>query len=258
MRALVFIFLSALTSTVFGQQDFVVTRKSDTLYGRVNVMSYDLIDRVQINANKKKQTFTATEVRSVHLDSATLVPVQYNNTIRLMRVLRSGFLSYYAFKLPNQTAYEGRLMVKLGAAPQEVPNIGFKRIMAEYLSDCGELVNEIKNGDMSRREVELMVDKYNECIKRPQTVAAEQPVVVTVQPSDELTASFDILTQRIENSTLPSKKDALEMLKDISGKSRRNENIPTYLIEGLKSAVAADEQIKNDVNKLAALLAKGK
>jgi hypothetical protein len=256
MRALIFFVFAGLAFPGYAQEDFLVTRKSDTLRGKITIMSYDLVDRVQVNANKKRQTFAATELRAVHMDTAKLVPVQYNNSIRMMKVIRSGYLSYYAFKLPNQSGYEGRLLMKLGAPPQEVPNIGFKRIMADYLSDCGGLVSEIKSGDMSRREIEPMIDRYNDCVARPKVATQEQPVAVTVQPSDELTTMFDLLLQKIEASSLPSKKDALEMLNDMSGKSKRNETIPTYLIEGLKSAVADDAQLKDDVEKLAGLLTK--
>lgn len=239
------------------QDDFVVTRKGDTIYGRLNIMSYELVDRVQVSGDKKKkQTMQATEIHFMKMDSTMFVPMRHNNSIRMMKVIRSGFLSYYAFRLPDQVTYDGRLLVKLGSPGQEVPNLGFKRIMTEYLADCGPLVEEIKKGDISRREIERIVDRYNECIKPVAPAATEPALVVTVQPSDAVTTALDLLQQRIEVSSLPGRSDALAMLNDIRKKTLLGEAVPSYLKEGLKSAVSADDQIKAEVEKMIGLLPK--
>ncbi|MDZ7646500.1 MAG: hypothetical protein U5K54_04610 [Cytophagales bacterium] len=51
-----FLLLSVATQA---QNNFLVTSKLNTIFGKPRILSYDLIDRVQIEVNKKKETFTA-------------------------------------------------------------------------------------------------------------------------------------------------------------------------------------------------------
>jgi len=64
------------------------------------------------------------------------------------------------------------------------------------------------------------------------------------------------LMKKIDAEEFPSKKDALDLLRDIQGKVSKNESVPNYLTEGLKSYVSSVPALTEDLNKLLGLLQK--
>jgi len=156
--------LSCLCIAAYGQ-DYLVTNKGDTLRGKIKIMSYDQLDRVQIAQQKKKTTLTARQVKAVFTGSETYHPHQGDHTIRFMKLIKSGYLSLYAFREENQNFYSGRYLVKRDGAASEVPNLSFKRNMAEFLRDCPEIREKIKSGEYGRKDLDQIIDAYNGCIE---------------------------------------------------------------------------------------------
>src|SRR5689334_10142042 len=130
MRTFILLLLASTTVQVYAQSDYLVSLKSDTLRGEVKILTYDAMDRATVKVNGKKETFTAVQVRSLFIDSMTYTPVQFEKTIRFMRVLRPGYLTLYGYRLPNQNNYDSRLLVKMNGQKLDVPNIGFKKYLS--------------------------------------------------------------------------------------------------------------------------------
>lgn len=246
--AVVFVLLSIAAQA---QNDFLVTSKLDTIFGKPRILSYDRLDRVQIEVNKKKETFTALQVLSVTIDSQVYKPVQYEKKILLMKVLKAGYLSLYAFRIDTQVTYDGRFLTKLDGSGMEIPNLGFKKLMENYLSDCSSVANKIKNGDLSKKELNQIIDEYNECIAS----ANKDKGIPTDEANEKLTA-LTTLKGKIEAEDFPSKKDALDLLNDIQNKVKNNESVPNYLTDGLKGYLAGLPSLSNDLNTLLSLLQK--
>src|SRR5258708_33286788 len=124
----------------------------DTLRGKVKIMSYDQLDRVQVGEKKNKTTLTARQVKTAFTEGETYHPQQSNHTIRFMKLVKPGYLSLYAFKEENQNFYGGRSLIKKDGTKTEGPNLSFKKIINEFLGDCPELREKIKSGQKRRKE----------------------------------------------------------------------------------------------------------
>lgn len=231
------------------QTNYLITSKADTLYGKVRILTYDLTDRVQIETGKKKETFTALQVLSVSIDSQLYKPVKYENKILLMKLLKSGYLSLYAFQLENQTRYDGRFLLKLDLTGTELPNLSFKKFMENFLKDCETVAAKIKGGELTKKDLNQIIDEYNTCMKNQVTTP---PVV----EGNETLMAIESMIKKIEAEEFPSKKDALDLLRDIQGKVSKKESVPNYLTEGLKSYLSNVASLTDDLNKLIALLQK--
>ena len=230
-------------------EGYVVTLKGDTLRGTVHILSYDLMDRVSVKGNGKKKNFTAVEVRGVFIDSAQYLAVQFENMIRLMKVIKSGYLSLYAYKLENQHSFDGRLFVKMNGAKLEIPNIQFKRLISEFLEDCGRTSEKVKSGDFGRNEIEAIVDDYNNCVKEQ-----NKTTTILASNSSPLTDAIFTLRTKVQNSELEAKKDVMDLLASIETKARLNEAVPGYQKEGLKSYLSGKPEFEADLNKVLELL----
>lgn len=218
--------LMCLPAALFAQSDFIVTMKADTLKGTVRILNYDHIDRVQVAVGNKKEILTALQVLTVSMGGKTYKPVQYQNRVMLMQQLQGGYLSLYAFRIANQASYDGRFFQRLDGKTLEVPNLAFKRIMANFLDDCVAVTDKIKSGDLDRKEIEQIVIEYNACVQKA------QPVVT------DLVLAIIELRKKVQPENFDHKTEVLEMLADIEQKAGRNETIPNYLMDGLKSYLA--------------------
>jgi hypothetical protein len=233
-------------------QDYVVTLKGDTLRGATKILTYNKLDKVEIRVDGKKKVFSALEARTVASKNALYHTVQLPGTgIMYMKLLRKGYLSLYGFRLPNQVAYDGLYLRKLDGQSMEVPNLTFKKSMSEFLSDCESLKEKLKSGEYGKRDLEKIVDAYNEC-RETQPKKPVEPVAVV----DDKIQYMDELLKKLEGSDFATQKDAVDILKDIRNKSAKGETIPNYLLEGFKSSVAGQSGLAEDLQKLISLLQK--
>jgi hypothetical protein len=246
--------LLILPVAAFAQTDYVITSKADTLRGEVRLLTYDNIDRIQITIGKKKEMFTALQVLSVFYEQKIYKPIRLENRVVLMQQLKSGYLSLYAFRMPNQTTFDGRYLYRLDGKHQEVPNLGFKKIMSGYLENCADISNKIKTGEIGKKELEQILDEYNACMESAKPVintpTKPEPIVT------ELTTAIQKLKAKIAGQEFSSKKDAIDLLTDLEQKAGRKEVIPNYLSEGLKSYLSAVSEVQTELEVVLKLLKK--
>jgi len=247
--------VSLLPLSLFAQANYVITNKGDTLKGELKLLSYDLIDRVQVADFHKKTVYTAMQIRSVTLDGTVYRPERYENAVRFMKVIKDGFLSYYAF-CTSQNLWDGRYLKKRDGAAMELPNLSFKKMMAKFLEGCQDLQIRIENGELSKKDIERIVDLYNICLQaRTEALVRNPRPRVAVVDADKVLAVRNLVA-KVESENFLTKKDALDVLKDIESKVSKNEAIPNYLIEGLKSYLADSPSLTSDLDALIALLKK--
>jgi len=251
-----FLAFMLLSCTAGAQSSYLITSKADTLFGKIRILSYDRIDRVQIETDKKKEIFTALEVLFVQIDSQVYKPIQYESKVMLMKLLIPGYLSLYAFKFPDKNYYDGRFLVRLDGTSMEVPNIGFKKILGEYLENCETVSNQVKNGELVKKELDKIINDYNICVKDRKNAVQTQVVTEPVLIENETSIAIESFIKKIESEDFPTKKDALDLLRDIQVKAGKNETIPNYLSEGLKSYLSSIPSLAEDLNKLLELLKK--
>lgn len=237
--------LCLFVATLSFSQDYVITLKSDTLKGDVKLLSYDLMDRVQLTHDKKKTTYTALQVRRASIKGEQFAPVKYDNAIRMMKVMSAGFLSLYGHRIQGQANYDTKILVKTGANTIEVPNIGFKRFVGDMVEDCPAVSDRVKNGDFDRNNVVEMVDAYNDCIKD----ANER----RLQSSRENSPTADLIEQmktKVSASDLANKSEVNDLLNSIAEKLKKKESVPSYMKEGLKGYIGSREDLKGDMEQL--------
>jgi len=255
VRAFFALLLLFSAHLAFAQADYAITVKGDTLKGEIKILSYDLLDRVLVVANGKKHTFTALQVREFTQANQIYRPIKRENSFRFMKLVKPGYLSLYAFRLDNQNSYDGSFLVKRDASSMEVPNLTFKKSMGAFLGDCPAVSTRVKNGEFGKRDIDQIIDTYNACIdQKSKEIMANMPPPVTQQSVSKL-ASLEAFVKQVEGAPdFTSKKDALDLLKDIHTKVSRNEAIPNYLTEGLKSYLAGQPSLTESMEKTIALL----
>jgi hypothetical protein len=234
-------------------QDYLVMNTGDTLRGKVKIMSYDQLDRVQVGEKKNKTTLTARQVKTVFADGETYHPQQSNHSIRFMKLLKPGYLSLYAFKEENQNFYGGRYLIKKDGTKTEVPNLAFKKILTDFLGDCPELREKIKSGQYGRNDLDQIIDTYNSYIENNTVMRKE--TVVFAQKSAQKVEPLEKLKKTIQSQNdFDSKKDALDLIDDIIAKINGGQPVPNYLVDGLQKYLAGIEATKEDLEKVTSSL----
>jgi hypothetical protein len=256
MRFLFSLLLTLSTTILFSQTDFAITSKGDTLRGRVKLLTYDILDRVQVTVDKKKKVYTALEVKSIFTDGVTYHTVKYDKGYRYMKLIKSGFLSLYGFRLPNQSSYDGQYLLKKDGTGMEIPNLTFKKSMANFLSGCDEVESRIKSGDLGRRDIDQIIDRYNSCLQ----FKTEKKIEIAPEPTpieSEKMVGVNSLISKVETAAeFTNKTDVLDLLKDLRSKVGRNEILPNYLTKDIKNYLGAQPAFAEDLEKLFVLLKK--
>ena len=237
-------------SASFGQ-DYIVTIKSDTVRGNVKMMSYDLLDRVQLAQGKKKTTYTALQLRRVVLNGEQFAPVKYDNGIRMMKVVELGILSLYEHRGPQQGGYDTKVLQKIGRNSVEVPNMGFKKIVGDMIEECPDVSEKVDNGDLGRKDIDKIVMEYNKCVgaRNQEKMEAALPKLST--PATDL---VEKLKTKVSESDLSNKDDVNDLLNSISDRLKKNEPVPAYMKEGLKGYLGSRDDLKTDMEQLLTLL----
>jgi hypothetical protein len=249
---LVFVLFSNIVSA---QTDYAIRLNGDTIKGSLQILDYEQIDRVQIKTGKEKFSFTALQIRSIRKNGELYRPVKFDNTARFMKVLIDGYLSLHAFHASNQSSsWDGRYLTKRDGTGMEVPNLGFKKSMGNYLSDCGDIKNRIEKGELGKRDIQKIVELYNGCMQANTEANFKTAPTATID-SEKVLVLKSFIT-KVEAENFITKKDAMDILKDIQSKVSKNETIPNYLFDGLKASLLDVPSLSKDLDTLISLLKK--
>ena len=240
---------SVLISTGLFGQDYVVTIQGDTLKGEVKALTYSAEKKVQITEpGKKKVVFPFFKVKVFTSDGELYQPLKGPDGYTFMKVLKTGYLSLYAFQMKNQTGFDGMYLAKLDGSGMEVPNLTFKKGMKKFLDDCPSVTYKIENDQLNKRDLHKIVDEYNACVKAPAVVhtpaspVVAAPVVAAPAPVEKSSsAAWNTLEEKVKaQPDFEGKADALEMIGEIKSKMAASQKVPNFLIEGLKSSLNQD------------------
>jgi len=241
--------LSLLCSTL-SAQDYIITTKGDTLRGEIKLLTFDRLDKVQWKEGKNRAIYTALQVRELNLKGEVYKPTRYETHVQFMKVLKPGYLSLMAFRLANQVTYDGRYLAKMDGTGIEVPNLAFKKTMANFLDDCPEVQQRIKEEKLQRKNLDAIIDEYNSCFDQ-KTVVAERTRAVP-----EKTEIVDRLRAKVETTAdVSSRKDVLDLLDDITAKLKRGEKVPNYQNEALKNLLTPATSVSNELAAVLTTLA---
>lgn len=220
-----------------GQTDFVVLNTRDTVKGKIKYLNYGTEKKVQITTpEKKKNTYTILQTNSFKLNNEVYHPVRVTQGYTFMKVIKTGYLSYYSFQLPNQNTWDGRYLLKKDGAGLEVPNIGFKKSLIRFLSECPTLTGKIESGELGKLEIEEIIDQYNACIDL--NTRRQNFIIEKEKDQNTKLTSWTELENSLKNGgEFEDKATALEMINEIKIKLQRDEKVPGFLVEGLKESL---------------------
>jgi hypothetical protein len=222
-------------------QDYAVSTRGDTVRGSVKFFDYGSEKKVQVvGSDNKKVNIPLLQTRSVFFENETYHPVKGPSGYVYMKLLKSGYLSLYAFRFPNQATFDGLFLVKKDGDVMEVPNLNFKRAMKKFMAGCHSTVAKIEDGSFSRRDIPLIVDHFNACISSQTSTPVTPAPAEAEVPSIEIinTSAWITLSQKVAAlNAFESKADALEMIAEIQKKITRSEKVPNFMIEGLKNSL---------------------
>lgn len=241
-----------LTFSLANGQDRVVTARLDTIRGEVNILTYDIFDRVEVtpadDPKKKTKSLKAVEVREVISKGDIYHPQLTYDGYRMLKLKTAGYLSLYYGHRPKQNIFDVQCLVKKDGKYLEIPGFTFKRTMSNFLSECGTVKLKIDDGRFTRDSIDQIVAQFNQCITDRTPKASATPAVTTAA-----TSPIDKIIGRLEkDDQLPDRKDVLDLAKDIQQKIRDGKEVPRYMTEGLKNSLKDATPYQED---LAALLA---
>lgn len=251
MRIYCLLLLIGIAGPVFSQSDFAVTSKGDTLKGEVKILSYGPNDQLQVRLNNKKKVYSSTEIITVFDGGIFYKTVKLGGHYKYMKLLKSGFLSLYAFRMQNQTNYDGRYLLMRDGRGLEVPNLSFKKGLSNFLENCPSVSEAVKNGVLGKSDVELIVDRYNNCViakteKEQVEIKVAKAQAASSRPIDEL------IKQVTAAADFDTKQDALDLLNDLNGKTYRDEVLPNYLVKGLRASLQSQPLLAEELEKILA------
>lgn len=228
----------AYTCSHAQSRDYLVTQKGDTVVGDIKALTYGSDKKVQVTGtDKKKSVFPMFQVKAYSIKNEIYQPVKGPNGYTFMKLIKSGYLSLYAFQMENQVTYDGQFLLKKDGSGTEVPNLGFKKILKNFLSECAVVADNVDKGMYSKKDIMQIIDDYNSCINN-RTADHDMVIAKRVETSKKISA-WDVLETKVkEKSDFTGKSDALDMIADIKNKIAKSEKVQNYVIEGLKSTLA--------------------
>jgi len=238
-------------STFASAQDYVVTQKNDTIKGKVKLLTYDRLDRIDISKGKIKQHFTCLQLKAVYSEGATFNTIRTDNGYRLMKLETPGFLSLYLARKPTGFLYDTEMLVKKDGSSTEIPGLSFKKILANFLADCPTVVERIKQEELTRKNIPEVVNEYNKCVDAQTRFSNLNSSAIATNP---ILIALTNLKTKIEASSLPTQKDALDILKDIMNKVVASQTIPNYLMEGFKENVKSSPELLEEFDKVLVMI----
>ncbi len=249
IHVLLFLLMLLTYTCASGQAtgDYFVSNKLDTIYGKIKPLDFGPEPKVQIQtADKKKTSYSIFETKAYTFNGDTYKPVKNFNKYEFMKVVISDYLSLYTFKPENQTTYNGLFLTKMDGSIMEVPNLGFKKKMEAFLGDCGTIGERIESGELSRNNLEEIINEYNACILN--RTHEKQSQVATAIVNEEKSDPWKSLEKEIkESDDFEGKSSALEMVSEVINKVSKGEKVPSFVINGLKDILKGQEGLKKQL-----------
>ncbi len=238
-----------VASAAVQAQDYLLPVHGDTLYGKVQPLTFGSFDQVQIILDGKKRVYNVIQVRAFCYENILYHPVRLNNKYWFMRLISPGYLSIYAHRPEGSHQYDGRLLLKMDGRSLEVPNIGFRNTVADFLADCPVVSDRVRNSELNKKELELIVHEYNICKERP---AVPEPLLIA--SDDPALRALDELTDTAKGIDMDEKEDALQLITDIRNRLVRSEKISRYQLDALKSFFQSNEATQRELEKFLELV----
>lgn len=232
-------------------QDKVILASGDTLEGKVNIMYPDkYFEEISLEDSNTRRRMKAYEFVWLLKDDEIYRTIKNEDKYQIMKLEKPGYLSLYYYRVDQSYNFGGLYALRRDGIGTDIPNMGFKKTMSRFLSDCNAVSADIEAGLYKRKDLERLTDAYNACIqqKTEDLQKGRKDNAVVTNESSEIIGTINAL---ITESESLGYDDLTPILKDIKEKIEDGDEIPNYL----KRAVEDQVDKKNPLyDKLTALL----
>jgi hypothetical protein len=217
-------------------QDYIITTRGDSLSGEVRPLLFGSEKRVQlIDEMKDKNTYSLFQIRRFSSEGEMYYPVKGEKGYVFMKLIEPGYLTLYAFQLENQTRFDGLMLKKMDGASIVVPNLGFKKYVSQFLEDCPEVSEKVREGELGKRNLKDLIQAYNVCVDN--RTLDHGKIIAEQNEQKEKISAWVSLEEKVRTKEFSEKNNALEMIAEIRKKIQRQESIPNFLLQGLKNSL---------------------
>lgn len=235
-----------LSSAYSQNDDFAIAIKGDTIRGKISIIdSPQYGHSLIVKANKKKQTYPAYKIAQLTKKGEIYHVNKIEGRYQFVKLVHQGYLSLYRYSPSDQNSsqlFQGSILIRKDGEMMPVPNLGFKKVVSTFLSDCETLSEKIMNGDYPKKDLIKIIDEFNMCI--PQIYSPKPGDIVEEIVYTPNTAKIDELIEKVESDSSLSGNDELQdMLSDLKSRLKSGKEIPGYLSKIVKSNLEG----KNDL-----------
>ncbi len=238
---------SALTS--FSQSNYLVLSNGDTLIGESTLIDNlnANVMKVQIKTADGKQFFNALEILEYHQDGKLYKPIKVYDIITIGELKSEGYLSLYYYKNKGEYQFSQGFLQKLNGESIILPNIGFKKIMADFLGDCPDISAQILERTLTSKHLDEIIDSYNECMNLITQTKINSP---SIQVDEELNDLVNDIKATINSSEAENKSDFNELITDIQTRIQEKKDIPSYMMSAVRDMARENEDLLKKIEVL--------
>lgn len=243
----------SLTTSIAQDQEYVINLKSDTIYGKVIISTYQgALQHVIIKKGKQKTTLKVYQTKSVFTKKGIYHPLKIKGQYQFALLEKAGHLSLYKYSGDPDLislSFVTPILLKKSGEYLEVPNIRFKKQLVKFLSECETVMIKIETKEYGRSNIEEIINEYNQCIsdntskRNSELKKAER----NINKADQITQ----IKEAVSNSSkIDNKSEVIEMLNDVQERFQNGREVPKYLIGALKEKLSQESKLSQDLLKL--------
>ncbi|MEQ6118074.1 hypothetical protein [Reichenbachiella sp. MALMAid0571] len=242
-----FLMLICFVSSAYSQdKDYAVSMQADTIKGKMNIIDNPLSGHsLVVKAGKKKEQYPSYKISHLYKNGDTYHVAKIEGKYQFIKLIQEGFLSLYRYSPSDQQSaqmFQGSILITKDGRQKVVPNLGFKKQLAEFLEDCKSVSIKIENGELNKKDLTEIIDEYNACVPQDYTAKPGDIVEEIVYIPD--TSKIDELISGVKSDAdLSSNKELLEILEDLKKRKENGDDVPGYLSNILKNNLQGKEDL---------------
>ena len=254
------IFILSLISVnpAFAQlEDYLVTAKRDTLYGKVYInFRKGKLQTATVKNDDGKKIYQVYQVLEIHkVDSTIYEAKKILDKYQFAKLVKPGYVGYYLYSQEEVTADKFNLQVLIRADGDYVTfsNMAFKKRVSEFLADCEAVKVNFEDGKYKIKDLDQILDDYNDCIDvrtKDRMILTQGNITTTEENTTKITEVDSLIASVKATEKLPNQSEVVDMLNDVRQKLSNNEALPGYLVGALKGALENNDDLLAQLMKI--------
>jgi hypothetical protein len=161
---LVLSFLLVLSTVkMMAQNDFAVTIRNDTIYGKISLPTpRNDAEKILIKNDDGNNEMGLNQIISTNIKGEQYRNVKMVDRRKLMKVIVQGEVSLLRFRNEGEYEFNSEYLLKENGEGIAINSVGFKKKASAFLNECSSLSKDIKNKKYSFRQLAEIVKIYND------------------------------------------------------------------------------------------------